>query len=50
MGAGGIGKSVATVMRESGLQVLEDCDCLVPVPLHPWRRCTRRPRIDGCGS
>jgi len=32
---------LASVMRESGRQVLEDCDCLVPVPLHPWRRMRR---------
>ena len=28
-------------MREAGRQVLEDCDCVVPVPLHPWRRIRR---------
>jgi ComF family protein len=32
---------LASVMRESGRQVLEDCDCVVPVPLHPWRRMRR---------
>lgn len=28
-------------MREAGRRVLEDCDCVVPVPLHPWRRMRR---------
>jgi ComF family protein len=32
---------LAGVMREAGRQVLEDCDCVVPVPLHPWRRIQR---------
>ena len=25
-------------MREAGRRVLDGCDCVVPVPLHPWRR------------
>jgi ComF family protein len=28
-------------MRGAGRQVLADCDCVVPVPLHPWRRVRR---------
>jgi len=29
------------VLRESGGDVLSDAHCVVPVPLHPWRRLTR---------
>lgn len=32
---------LASLMREAGRPVLEDCDCVVPVPLHPWRRLRR---------
>ena len=28
-------------MREAGRAVLADADCVVPVPLHPWRRMRR---------
>ena len=28
-------------MRTAGHGVLRDCDCVVPVPLHPWRRLHR---------
>jgi ComF family protein len=28
-------------MREAGRDLLTDADCVVPVPLHPWRRLTR---------
>lgn len=28
-------------MRASGSDLLEDADCVVPVPLHPWRRLKR---------
>ena len=28
-------------MRDTGLAVLDDCDSVVPVPLHPWRRLRR---------
>jgi len=28
-------------MREAGRRVLDGCDCVVPVPLHPWRRLRR---------
>jgi ComF family protein len=27
--------------REAGSRVLQGCDCVVPVPLHPWRRMGR---------
>ncbi|PYR78737.1 MAG: hypothetical protein DMF87_13260 [Acidobacteria bacterium] len=30
-----------SLMREAGRSVLDDCDCVVPVPLHPWRRLRR---------
>ena len=29
------------LMREAGTALLEDADCVVPVPLHPWRRLRR---------
>ena len=29
------------LMREAGAALLEDADCVVPVPLHPWRRLRR---------
>ena len=29
------------LMREAGAALLDDADCVVPVPLHPWRRMTR---------
>ena len=32
---------LAGLMREAGRAVLEDCECIVPVPLHPWRRLRR---------
>ena len=32
---------LASLIREAGREVLEDCDCVVPVPLHPWRRMRR---------
>jgi len=28
-------------MRDAGRSILCDCDCVVPVPLHPWRRLRR---------
>jgi ComF family protein len=36
-----LGDPLASLMREAGRSVLEDCDCVVPVPLHPWRRLRR---------
>jgi ComF family protein len=32
---------LAAKMREAGGDVLSDAHCVVPVPLHPWRRLTR---------
>src|SRR5688572_23569532 len=32
---------LGTMMCASGHDVLCDADCVVPVPLHPWRRLTR---------
>jgi predicted amidophosphoribosyltransferase len=29
------------LMREAGAALLKDADCVVPVPLHPWRRMRR---------
>jgi ComF family protein len=29
------------MMRRAGSEVLSDADCVVPVPLHPWRRLMR---------
>jgi ComF family protein len=29
------------MMRRAGSELLPDADCVVPVPLHPWRRATR---------
>jgi ComF family protein len=29
------------MMRQAGSEILRDADCVVPVPLHPWRRVTR---------
>jgi ComF family protein len=32
---------LARMMRDHGELLLRDADCVVPVPLHPWRRLTR---------
>ena len=32
---------LSKALRESGGDVLSDAHCVVPVPLHPWRRLTR---------
>jgi len=29
------------LMRDAGRPLLDDCDCILPVPLHPWRRLRR---------
>ena len=29
------------MVRAAGSAMLQDCDCVVPVPLHPWRRMRR---------
>src|SRR5258705_12645921 len=31
----------AVAVLGAGWPLLEDCDCVVPVPLHPWRRLRR---------
>jgi ComF family protein len=51
---------LAVMVRDAGSVILEGCDCVVPVPLHPWRRMRRgfnqardlarrfeRPLVDG---
>jgi ComF family protein len=51
---------LAAMVRDAGSVILEGCDCVVPVPLHPWRRMRRgfnqardlarrleRPLVDG---
>jgi ComF family protein len=32
---------LSAMMRRAGADLLSDADCVVPVPLHPWRRLTR---------
>jgi len=32
---------LAALTHGAGRPLLEDCDCVVPVPLHPWRRLRR---------
>ena len=32
---------LGALMRDAGRAVLDDADCVVPVPLHPWRRMRR---------
>jgi ComF family protein len=32
---------LAAMIREAGADILRDADCVVPVPLHPWRRLRR---------
>jgi ComF family protein len=32
---------LGAMMRQAGSDLLSDADCVVPVPLHPWRRVTR---------
>ena len=32
---------LGSIVREAGSQILQGCDCVVPVPLHPWRRMGR---------
>ena len=51
---------LGAMVRDAGWLVLQGCDCVVPVPLHPWRRMRRgfnqardlakrleRPMVDG---
>src|SRR4029450_12855341 len=32
---------LGAMVRDAGSAILEDSDCIVPVPLHPWRRMRR---------
>jgi ComF family protein len=32
-----LARGLARLMRDAGSDLLTDADCLVPVPLHPWR-------------
>jgi ComF family protein len=36
-----LARPLAALMRNVGHDVLDDADCVVPVPLHPWRRIRR---------
>lgn len=36
-----LARPLANLMRAAGHDVLQGADCLVPVPLHPWRRMRR---------
>ena len=36
-----LARPLADLMRSSGQDVLDGADCIVPVPLHPWRRMRR---------
>jgi ComF family protein len=36
-----MGPRLGAVMRSSGGHILQDAACVVPVPLHPWRRFRR---------
>ena len=36
-----LARPLADLMRASGQDVLDQADCIVPVPLHPWRRMRR---------
>jgi ComF family protein len=36
-----LARPLADLMRASGHDVLDGADCIVPVPLHPWRRMRR---------
>ena len=33
--------TLGRMMVEAGSTLLDDADCVVPVPLHPWRQCRR---------
>jgi ComF family protein len=32
---------LGALLRSAGAEILDDADCVVPVPLHPWRRVRR---------
>jgi ComF family protein len=36
-----LSRRLGAMMREAGADVLSGADCVVPVPLHPWRRFKR---------
>ena len=36
-----LGPPLGAMLRESGADVLRDAACVVPVPLHPWKRLRR---------
>ena len=36
-----LARPLGRLMREAGAALLKDADCVVPVPLHPWRRMRR---------
>jgi ComF family protein len=36
-----LARPLGTMMRTAGAELLRDGDCVVPVPLHPWRRVRR---------
>jgi ComF family protein len=36
-----LGAPLGTLLREAGGELLQDASCVVPVPLHPWRRLHR---------
>lgn len=36
-----LARPLGGLMRAAGADLLRDADCVVPVPLHPWRRLSR---------
>jgi ComF family protein len=36
-----LARPLAAMMRDAAADLLADADCVVPVPLHPWRRLRR---------
>ena len=36
-----LARPLGAMLRSAGADVLQDADCVVPVPLHPWRRLRR---------
>lgn len=36
-----LARPLGVMLRSAGAEVLRDADCVVPVPLHPWRRLRR---------
>ncbi|MBI2186314.1 MAG: ComF family protein [Acidobacteria bacterium] len=37
----GLAHPLAALLRSAGADLLRDADCVIPVPLHPWRRLRR---------